>query len=132
MSDAALRRIGERVLDALERRDMAALRGCLDPGVRLQALQPSGLRERSGRTAVVETFAGWFADPADTLEVLSRRIDVLADRLVLGYRMRVASQTGADLVEQQGYATGGEGGLVSLRLLCSGFVAETVPEGVSP
>lgn len=129
---AALRQLGQRVLDALERRDMAALTDCLDPDVRLHVLLPSGVRERSGQAAAVDTFAGWFADPADTIDVVQSSLEVLGDRLALSWRIRVASPGGADLVEQHLYATAGNRGLATLRLLCSGFLPETEMEGVLP
>lgn len=132
MSETALEQCGQRLLDALQRRDMAALSACFDPDVRLQVLQPSGLRERDGAAAVVDTFAGWFADTSDALDVLHRRLEVLGDRLSISYRITLASAAGADVVEQHLYATPGRAGLATVRLLCSGFLPQPIHEGALP
>lgn len=114
-------------LDSLAAQDFAQLRGALATEARLRALLPSGPREWTGAEAVADRFARWFGETAE-FQVVDAAVGEVADRLHLHWRLRLRAErlgSGWFTVEQQIYAdAGGDGRLVRLDLLCTGYRPE--------
>jgi hypothetical protein len=117
--------VGGLFIEALARRDFAALADCLDASVRLRALLPRGPIEVVGRDKV----AGWFRslfDGPDSLELADGTVGEVGPRLYLRWRVSLtaAGTSGPHhLVEQHVFAVSGER-ISALDLLCSGFVTQ--------
>jgi TusA-related sulfurtransferase len=66
----------------------------------------------------------WFAE-ADSIQVLEKNVDRVADRLHIRYRFREHYSDGeSDIIEQNAYCDLLEGQIVALDLLCTGHRAE--------
>jgi hypothetical protein len=65
--------VGGLFVEALARRDFAAMADCLDADVRFRALVPPGPFEIIGRDQTMERFGRWFGGP-DELELLDTTI----------------------------------------------------------
>lgn len=115
-------------LEGLAAQDFIRLAEALTAGVRLRALLPPGLMERSGAEVIATQFASWFGDTED-FELVEATVGEVGDRLHLHWRLRLrAERLGAGwfTVEQQAYADAGEGGRIArLDLLCTGYRRET-------
>lgn len=114
------------LLDALTRRDFAALERCLAPDVRFRALVPPGLVTFDEASLTAAKFETWFGG-ADEFEVVDATVGQIGARLALRWRVRMwpcGDPGAARVVEQHVYATG-TGSIESMDLLCSGFHAET-------
>jgi hypothetical protein len=111
--------VAERFLDALSRRDFAALGGTFAEDGRLRGLVPSALREAEGPAAIADRFALW--NDAEDWELLDSDVDSVADMLRI--RWRVAStdpEARRVTFEQTAYAEVGERGITRMNLVCSG------------
>ena len=102
------------------RRDRGRLGAALTDTVRLRALLPGGLVESHGRDAVIERFAGWFAD-FDTVELVDATGEPVADRLLLHYRLTLGRGRTRWACTQTLVAKTVGDRLAALDLLCSGF-----------
>ena len=126
--------VGGLVVEALARRDFAALARCLGPGVRMRALLPGRVAEFTGPQEVAGWFAGVFGGP-DDFELADGTVGEIGPRLYLRWRVSLTpAETGgvagaaaiSRLAEQHVFAMTGTDGLISaLDLLCSGFVSGT-------
>jgi len=115
---------GALFLEALARRDFAAMACCLSPTVHFRALLPRRDVDVVGWDATMAEFRLWFADEAESFEILDATIGDVGPRLYLRWRVRMTpldpGRDEARIVEQHAFATGGDQ-LESLSLLCSGF-----------
>jgi TusA-related sulfurtransferase len=114
-------------LDALTRRDFDALEATLDPAVRFRALVPGEAVAAATAADTAACFRRWFGDKTD-IEILDQQIDLLVDRLRVGFRARVKKNGQPHLIVQQLCGDLDHGKFVSLDLLCTGFR----PEAASP
>jgi hypothetical protein len=115
---------GGMFLEALRRRDFAAMGGCLAADVRFRALLPPRDVDVVGPDATLAEFQRWFGDESDSLELVDATVGEVGSRLYVRWRIRLAPADGngaARLVEQHAFATVGEQ-IETLSLLCSGFV----------
>jgi hypothetical protein len=123
MIDTALelRGVGEAVLAALAARDFDGLRRRLADDVRFRLLVPRGPQAEAGAHDTVARFVGWYGGAIE-LEVESSYVDILADRLVLTYRIRLRDAEGSRRLEQHLVCgVGSDGRLATIDLLCTGF-----------
>ena len=115
---------GGLFLEALARRDFTAMACCLAPTVHFRALLPPRDVDVVGWDATMAEFRLWFANEAETFEILDATVGEVGSRLYLRWRVRMTpldpAQGETRIVEQHAFATGGEQ-LESLSLLCSGF-----------
>ncbi len=112
-----------RMLDALSRRDFAALGRALSRTVTFRALVPRGPIELAGAAEVAAQFDRWFGD-GDSFEVVDASIGPLGAKTCSRWRVRMCSPDGtARIAEQYAVASGAEL-LESIDLLCSGFQLE--------
>lgn len=111
--------VAERFLDALSRRDFAALAATFAEDGRLRGLVPRALRQAEGRDAVAERFAFW--NDGDDWELLDSDVEPVADLLRIRWRVRsIDPEAGLVTVEQTAYVEIGDRGIVRMNLVCSG------------
>ena len=119
--------IGHRFVDALARRDWAALEACLARDVQFRAVVPNEarpFRDKTDAPGAVDQLRKWFGD-ADPLVLVDSDVRMITDRLSVRYRFTGHEDDGDFVVEQHVFAeTSGEK-LVSVRLVCSGFLTPT-------
>jgi hypothetical protein len=121
-------------LDALTRRDFAAISASLDPNVCFRALIPPGPFTTVGAAAAGSHLQRWFGGE-DSFEVIDATIGQIGSRIYLRWRVRMVSvdhPNRARVVEQHAFATATER-IQSLDLLCSGFQTEhtALPRGTA-
>jgi SnoaL-like domain len=105
---------------AVAERDAARLSAALTETVRLRALLPGGPIEAHGRAAVTDRFRGWFAD-FDTVEVVASGAEVVADRLLIHYRLQVGRGMLRWICTQTAVCKVVDRRLAVIDLLCSGL-----------
>ncbi len=112
------------LLEALAAHDFERLAATLDCDATLSALLPSGHREWRGANDIAGAFELWFGD-ADEFELVDASVGRIGALIELRWQLRVrAARRGAAamVVEQHVYAaTGRDGRIARLSLLCSGF-----------
>ncbi len=108
-----------RFVDALGRRDFAAVERQLAPDVRFRGLTPPALREADTAGGASEWLRTWFAD-ATEFAVVASSVESFSDRLRISYRIEVVEDDEPSVMEQQGYCTIQDGRITSLDLVCSG------------
>jgi ketosteroid isomerase-like protein len=115
--------VGERLLDALARRDCDALGGCFADDATLRAVVPPGIREADGTEAIVERFRLW-TESMDGYELADADAAPFADLLRLRWVVSGTDTTepdnGPSLYEQTAYAEVRDGRITRMRLACSG------------
>jgi hypothetical protein len=124
--------IGREFVDALAQRDWARLEACLAADLRFRAVVPNEqrpFRDNTDAAGAVEQLRKWFGE-ADPLVLIDSDVRMIADRLSIRYRFTGHEDDGDFVVEQHGFAETRDDKLVSLRLVCSGFLAP-VPESAS-
>jgi hypothetical protein len=118
--NAGRRQVAARFLDAVHRRDLDGLGGCLHPRVQLRVLQPGDVVIRTGLAPVVDRFSRWF-DRWERYEPVRATAWEIADLLGLEYRLRVTDARGVQEIEQQLYCGVADGRIGTIDLLSSGF-----------
>jgi SnoaL-like protein len=116
--------LGQAFVDALARRDWTGLEGCLAADIRFRAVVPNEerpFRDKTDAGGVVEQLKKWFAD-CDPLVLEESDVRMIRDRLVIQYRFSGHDDDGDFVVEQDAFAEVDDGKLVSMRLVCSGFL----------
>jgi hypothetical protein len=113
------------LLDALTRRDFAALQACLAPDVRFRALVPPGLLEFGDAPAVAAKFTAWFGGE-DAFEVVDASVGQVGGKLYARWKVRMVAADGRARVAEQHVYTSGTHRIETLDLLCSGFHTEAV------
>jgi hypothetical protein len=102
-------------------RDSARLAAAVIDTVRLRALLPGGPIQALGRDPVVACFGGWF-DDMDTVELVESAGEVVADRLLIHYRLNLAQGGNRWTLTQTSVCKTSNGQLATIDLLCSGFL----------
>jgi hypothetical protein len=111
--------VAERFLEALSRRDFAALGATFADDGRLRGLVPKALREAEGPDAVAERFAIW--NDGEDWELLGSEVEPVADLLRIRWRIGATDpELGRVIFEQIAYTEVGERGITRMNLVCSG------------
>jgi TusA-related sulfurtransferase len=131
LKDATAIEIGHTFVDAVVRRDFEAIEACLAPDVRFRALVPRAVREEATASGARSWFETWFGD-TDRNELLDSRVELVADRLHVAYRIRFREDGAWKVVEQQVFATIDDTRLSDVALACSGFRAIDPPDDAPP
>jgi ketosteroid isomerase-like protein len=116
--------VGREFVEALARRDWPGLERCFAPDAQFRAVIPNEtrpFREKPDATGAVEQLRKWFGD-ADPLVLVSSDVGLIADRLQIRYRFTGHEDDADFVVEQDVFAETRDGKIVSLRLVCSGFL----------
>jgi hypothetical protein len=119
--------VGHAFVEAIARRDWAALERCFAPDVHFQAVVPNAarpFRDKPDAASAVEQIRKWFSD-ADPLVLADSEVGMIADRLAIRYRFTGHDPDGDFVVEQDAFAEVSDGRVVSMRLVCSGFINST-------
>jgi hypothetical protein len=101
-------------------RDSARLAAAVTDTVRLRALLPGGPVEEHGREAVVARVGRWF-DGMDSVYLVDSAGEVVADRLLVHYRLELARRDSRWACTQTSICKLVDGRLGTIDLLCSGF-----------
>jgi hypothetical protein len=113
--------LGAAFVTALVDGDAPRLAGTLARDVQMRALIPPGPIEVLGADAVAGKFAAWFGS-AEELHLVRSGSEAVADRLHVGYRLRVRRPGGPwKLVEQHLLCAHNGARITALDLVCSGF-----------
>jgi TusA-related sulfurtransferase/ketosteroid isomerase-like protein len=115
--------VGHAFVDAIGRRDFAALEAVFHPNIDFRALVPGEAVTTTGAAGAIACFRRWFGDKTD-IEIVDREVALLVDTLRVGYRARL-KKAGEPLVVAQtccGHVEGGQ--FATLDLLCTGFRPE--------
>ena len=115
-------------VEALARRDFAAVEATLSPAVIFRGLLPPGTMERQDAASVVELLSAWFGN-AERFEVQHASTEAVADRMRIHYRFRLrphpfVPESGWHVIEQQAFCRIEDGKIATLDILCSGFRPE--------
>ena len=115
-------------VEALTRRDFAAVEATLSPAVHFRGLLPSEVVEVQDPAAVVERLTAWFG-AAERFEVQEASARAVADRMRVRYRFRLrphpfVPESGWHVIEQLAFCQTADGKIAALNLLCTGFRPE--------
>lgn len=111
------------LLEAIIVRDADAVAAAFSPNARMRALLPGGAEEIVGGAAIAARLDAWFGG-ADPFEVLSKNVHAVAEKISIGYRLRL-KRPGADIetvIEQTIMCATTNGRIETADLLCSGFL----------
>ena len=117
VDEATATEVGRRFLDALARRDFAAVAACFAPDAQLRAVVPPGVREDKGAEAIAARLEGW---TGETGEVVDSSVEMVQDILRLRYVIRELPEQGPTVFEQTAYAEVAGGAITKFRVACSG------------
>ncbi len=112
---------GRRFATALAAKDFVEIRGLFSPAVDFRGMTPGRTWEACDPDEVVEVLRTWFEPQDDIKTLLTLDTGRVVDTHHVGYRFAVTTPDGDHQVEQQAYLRVGEGGIVWMRVLCSGF-----------
>ncbi len=125
-TDAVATRAGEAFVRAVVGHDFEALEALLAPDVRFRALTPRAVREAATASSARGWIEGWFGE-TDRNRLIESRVEMVADRLHVAYRIRLREDGAWLLVEQHVFAAVGDGRLTDVALVCSGFRTIAAP-----
>lgn len=129
--EADATRVGEAYLRALLTHDFDALEALFAPDVRFRALTPRAVRLAETASGARGWIEGWFGE-TDRNQLIGSRVEMVADRLHLAYRIRLVEDGAWHIVEQQLFGSLGDAHLTDVALVCSGFRPIEVPTGEVP
>jgi TusA-related sulfurtransferase/ketosteroid isomerase-like protein len=119
--DRIATRLGLAFVQAIVAGDFDQLETLFAPDMRFRAITPDDYVEASTATGAGEVVRDWFGD-TDRRELLGSTVDMVGDRLALGYRLELTEADGRRIIVQQHAAATIEGVRISdLSLVCSGF-----------
>jgi hypothetical protein len=121
--DGVVTDLGERFARALAAKDVPALLEVLHPEVDFRAMTPSRFWEASSAAAVVDDIllGAWFeaTDHIDAIDAVES--EMVADRIRVGYELRVTNGDGTFTVGQQAYLGVVDERIGWLRVMCAGY-----------
>ncbi len=112
--------VAEAFLTAVTSRDFPAARDLLADTLPVRMLTPGGLMTERDGDAAIRRFEGWFAT-GDPFQVLATSAEQVADRAVIGYRIRLRWPEGWHLIAQHLVLAVSGSWITGIDLLCSGF-----------
>jgi hypothetical protein len=126
--------IGREFVEALARRDWAAVEACLATDISFRAVVPNETRpyrDKTDASGAVDQLRKWF-DDADPLILVDSEVRLVADRLMIRYRFTGHEDDGDFVVEQTAFAETSGDKVVSMRLVCSGFLTPVSGSPAAP
>ena len=112
--------LAEQLVAGIAAQDEAAIAACFAEDAQFRALNPPGLRERSGAAEVGALIARWYGD-STVLDHDETRTHQIGDRLRISYRFTGVENDEPYVVEQHLFCTVRDGKIEQADLLCSGF-----------
>jgi TusA-related sulfurtransferase len=123
--------LGHAFVEAVVAGDFDRLETLFAPDVRFRAIIPGEYVESSTATGAREVVQDWFGD-TDQRELIGSTVEMVGDRLALGYRLELTETGGRRIIVEQHVAATIDGARIrDLALVCSGFRPRT-PDDVSP
>jgi len=115
--------LGERLAEAIAKKDAPAMLALLDAQVDFRGLTPGRFWEASSaRELVDDVILGHWFEPTDRIESIeSIERGSVADRHRVAYQFRVVNDDGTFIVEQQAYFEVADDRITMLRVMCSGY-----------
>jgi TusA-related sulfurtransferase len=113
-------RLGKAFVMAVVDGDFRRLASLLAADVRFRALVPRAFHEVDSADAARAIFEGWFGETEER-ELLDSSSELVADRLLVAYRLEFREAGRPLIAEQQLVAIVSDGRLRDVALLCSGF-----------
>jgi hypothetical protein len=110
----------ERMVDAIQAQDCAALSALFAADITLRASLPRRDVSATGPQAAAEVILSWFDGGTDIVRV-HHTVDAVGDRGHAGFRFTVRENGTELVVEQHAVAIIAGGLMTDLRILCSGF-----------
>ncbi len=112
--------LGQAFVEAIVDGDFDRLQTFFAPDVRFRALIPRETSEASTAAGARAHIEDWFGD-TDQRVLLGSAIELVGDRLVVGYSLEFAQDGKRRIVHQSLAATVQEGRFRDVSLVCSGF-----------
>ncbi len=112
--------LGRAFVEAIVAGDFDRLETLLAPDVRFRALIPDECQEASTATGARALVEDWFSG-TEQRELLGSTVDLVGDRLALGYRLELTEAGERRIVEQHVAAAVDDASFRDLALVCSGF-----------
>ena len=120
--DGGADRLARAFVEAIKAKDRDGLMSVFDPQIDFRGLTPNFEWRATTPEEVAEVVLGNWFEPTDHVrEVVEVRVEPLADRHHLSYRMRVENDEGMHLVEQQSFLDAADGHITRMSVVCSGF-----------
>jgi TusA-related sulfurtransferase len=124
-------RLGRAFVDSIVGADFDRLQTLFAADVRFRALVPAGSPETASAVGARGIVQDWFGE-TDQRELLFSNVEMVADRLVVAFRLRFRESGVWRMAEQQLVATVRDGRLGDVALVCSGFRPIPDPSGDQP
>ena len=118
--DAVATALGRAFVDAIVVGDFDRLEALLASDARFRAIVPGGYQEASTAAGARALIEDWFSG-TNRRVLLGSRVDVVGDRLALGYRLELTENGRQRIVEQHIAAAVDSASFRDLALVCSGF-----------
>ena len=124
MTETSATGVGGAFAEALLTKEWEHLESLLSSEIDFRGLTPSRQWEASTPKHLIDTvFAQWFGPTVDICEIINIATDRIVDRHRVVYRFRVRSDEDDYVCEQTAYFDEAEGKIVTLRILCTGFLS---------
>ena len=106
---------------ALAGKDAEGVRAVLHPEVDFRAMTPDRFWDADAPDGVLDMLDEWF-EATDVIEgIETLETDSFADRVHVGYRLRVRNPDGLNIVGQEAYLSEFDGRIGWLRIMCAGY-----------
>ncbi len=110
---------GEALVRALAARDFSGAAALFREDATLQAIPPSGYRERRGREEIEAQLRHWL-EYCNATELAWSLVEPVGDRLHVAYRFLAVKDGEPRQFEQHGFCELAGDRIASIRLVCSG------------
>ena len=123
MMESSSTGVGGAFADALLSKEWGHLESLLSGEIDFRGLTPGKQWEASTAKGLIDTvFTQWFGPTEDIYEITDIATDRIADRHRVVYRFRVRNAEDDYVCEQTAYFDEIDAKIVTLRILCSGFL----------
>ena len=123
MTETAATGVGEAFAQALLSKKWGHLESLLNGEVDFRGLTPRKQWEASTPKDLIDTvFTQWFGPTVDIYEITEIATERISDRHRVVYRFRVRRDEDDFVCEQTAYFDEADGRIVTLRILCTGFL----------
>ena len=123
MTEISTTGVGGAFAEALLAKEWVHLESLLSSEIDFRGLTPRKQWEASTAKGLIDTvFAQWFGPTVAIYEIIDIATDRITDRQRVVYRFRVHKEECDYVCEQTAYFDEIDGKIVTLRILCSGFL----------
>lgn len=123
MTETTATGVGRAFAEALLAKEWGHLESLVHGEIDFRGLTPRKQWEASTPKDLIDSvFTQWFGPTVDIYEVTDIASDSIVDRHRVVYRFRVRSDGNDYVCEQTAYFDEADGKIVTLRILCTGFL----------